>query len=89
MYVYKFKKKVIRNTLNSSLTEVSRHFYTEPESELSQDELFKFTVPMFGLNVAFGVSTEKRRQQFQFLTKGLRPQMLRYYVGQTFAEAQV
>ncbi|KAF3331292.1 sterol 14-demethylase [Carex littledalei] len=39
--------------------EVSRHFYTAPDSELSQEELFKFTVPMFGPSVAYGVSTEK------------------------------
>ncbi|KAJ3702628.1 hypothetical protein LUZ61_006333 [Rhynchospora tenuis] len=68
--------------------EVSRHFYTAADSELSQEEVFKFSVPMFGPGIAYGVSTEKRRQQFQFLTKGLRPQMLRYYIGQTLAEAQ-
>ncbi|KAJ3702629.1 hypothetical protein LUZ61_006334 [Rhynchospora tenuis] len=68
--------------------DVSRHFYTAADSELSQEEMLKFSVPMFGPGIAYGVSPEKRRQQFQFLTKGLRPQMLRYYIGQTLAEAQ-
>lgn len=69
--------------------EVSRHFHMAPESELSQGELIKFTIPMFGTSVFYGVSAEKRRQQIQFIKTGMKPQMLRQYVRRTFAEAQV
>ncbi|KAJ4807331.1 Lanosterol 14-alpha demethylase [Rhynchospora pubera] len=68
--------------------EVSRHFYTASESELSLEELYKFAIPMFGRNVAFGAPTEIRLQQTQFLLKGLRPQMLRFYVGQIVTEVE-
>ncbi|KAF3329289.1 sterol 14-demethylase [Carex littledalei] len=69
--------------------EVSSHFYTAPESELSLAVLLdKLVVSMFGQNVAYGGPAEIRRQQFQFLKKGLSPQKLRYYVGQTLEEAQ-
>ncbi|KAJ4764530.1 Lanosterol 14-alpha demethylase [Rhynchospora pubera] len=68
--------------------EVSKHFYTAPDSELSQDELRQSTIPMFGPNVFIGAPTELRQQQTQFLLKGLRPQLLRCYVDQIVAEVQ-
>ncbi|KAJ3696622.1 hypothetical protein LUZ61_000327 [Rhynchospora tenuis] len=68
--------------------EVSRHFYTALDSEISQEELYKFSIPMFGPNVFFGAPMEIRQQQYLFLLQGLRPLMLRSYVNQIVAESQ-
>lgn len=59
--------------------EVSSHFYHGLDSEMSQDEVSKFTIPTFGPGVAFDVDLATRREQIRFFGDAMKPAKLRTY----------
>lgn len=68
--------------------EVSAHFFKAPESDLSQQEVYRFNVPTFGPGVVFDVDYSVRQEQFRFFTEALRVNKLRSYVDQMVLEAE-
>jgi sterol 14-demethylase len=69
--------------------EVSEHLFNGPESEMSQQEVYRFTAAAFGRGVAFDVPYSVRREQIWIFAEGLRRNKLRNYVGLMVCEAEV
>ena len=69
--------------------EVSAHFFKASETDLSQQEVYRFNVPTFGPGVVFDVDYSIRQEQFRFFTEALRANKLKGYVDQMVTEAQV
>lgn len=69
--------------------DVSAHFFKAPESDLSQQEVYRFNVPIFGPGVVFDVDYSVRQEQFRFFTEALRVTKLKGYVDQMVMEAEV
>ncbi|XP_010250502.1 PREDICTED: sterol 14-demethylase-like [Nelumbo nucifera] len=81
------------NLLNKKITffigpEVSTHFFKASESDLSQQEVYKFNVPTFGPGVVFDVDYSVRQEQFRFFTEALRVTKLKGYVDQMVVETE-
>ncbi|KAL9232230.1 hypothetical protein vseg_007363 [Gypsophila vaccaria] len=81
------------NLVNKNITfligpEVSAHFFKASESDLSQQEVYRFNVPTFGPGVVFDVDYSIRQEQFRFFTEALRASKLKGYVDQMVIEAQ-
>ncbi|KAL9268616.1 Sterol 14-demethylase-like protein [Drosera capensis] len=68
--------------------EVSAHFFKAPETDLSQQEVYRFNVPTFGPGVVFDVDYQVRQEQFRFFTEALRVNKLKSYVDQMVSEAE-
>ncbi|KAL6327186.1 hypothetical protein AAG906_015225 [Vitis piasezkii] len=68
--------------------DVSAHFFKAPESDLSQQEVYRFNVPIFGPGVVFDVDYSVRQEQFRFFTEALRVTKLKGYVDQMVMEAE-
>ncbi|CAO2147146.1 unnamed protein product [Urochloa humidicola] len=68
--------------------EVSDRFFNGHESELSQQEVYRFTVAAFGPGVAFDVKYSVRLEQIRIFADALRGNKLRSYVGQMVSEAE-
>ncbi|KAL9259415.1 Sterol 14-demethylase-like protein [Drosera capensis] len=68
--------------------EVSAHFFKAPETDLSQQEVYRFNVPTFGPGVVFDVDYQVRQEQFRFFTEALRVTKLKSYVDQMVSEAE-
>ncbi|GAB4852002.1 lanosterol 14-alpha-demethylase [Ancistrocladus abbreviatus] len=59
-----------------------------PESDLSQQEVYRFNVPTFGPGVVFDVDSSMRQEQFRFFTEALRVSKLKSYVDQMVFDAE-
>ncbi|KAF7020399.1 hypothetical protein CFC21_033504 [Triticum aestivum] len=68
--------------------DVSSHFFQGLESEVSQDEVSRFTVPTFGPGVAFDVDLATRREQIRFFGDAMKPAKLRTYAGLMVREVE-
>ncbi|CAM0870946.1 unnamed protein product [Alopecurus aequalis] len=69
--------------------DVISHFYQGLDSEISQDEVSQFTIPIFGPGVAFDVDLATRREQFGFFGDAMKPAKLRTYTGLMVREVEV
>lgn len=81
------------NLINKNITfligpEVSAHFFKASETDLSQQEVYRFNVPTFGPGVVFDVDYSIRQEQFRFFTEALRVNKLKSYVDQMVLETQ-
>nr|QNS29935.1 cytochrome P450 [Nothapodytes nimmoniana] len=79
--------------LNKKITfligpEVSAHFFKAEESDLSQQEVYRFNVPTFGPGVVFDVDYSVRKEQFKFFTESLKTTKLKGYVDRMVKEAE-
>jgi sterol 14alpha-demethylase len=63
-------------------------FFKASDDELSQEEVYKFMIPVFGKGVVYDAPPKIRRQQFRFLGTGLRGRRLKSYVPLLIQEAQ-
>nr|XP_020158463.1 obtusifoliol 14-alpha demethylase-like [Aegilops tauschii subsp. strangulata] len=68
--------------------DVSSHFYQGLDSEISQDEVSRFTIPTFGPGVGFDVDLATRREQFRFFGDAMKPAKLRTYAGLMVREVE-
>lgn len=68
--------------------EVSQHFFKAPEEELSQKEVYGYSVRTFGPGVVFDVGYPVRMEQFRFFAESLKVMKMRTYVDMMVAEAQ-
>jgi sterol 14alpha-demethylase len=69
--------------------EVSGHFYQGLDSEISHGRILKFTVPMFGKEVGYGVDATTRHEQQRFQNDAVKPSKLRSHVGPMLQEVEV
>lgn len=81
------------HVLNRKITflvgpEESTHFFKAPESEMSQQEVYKYAVPTFGPGVVFDVDYSVRMEQFRFFSESLRVSSLKSYVEQMVFESE-
>uniref|UniRef100_A0A803NEU0 Uncharacterized protein n=1 Tax=Chenopodium quinoa TaxID=63459 RepID=A0A803NEU0_CHEQI len=81
------------NLVNKNITfligpEESAHFFKAPETDLSQQEVYRFNVPTFGPGVVFDVDYSIRQEQFRFFTEALRANKLKSYVDHMVMEAE-
>uniref|UniRef100_N1QWA6 Obtusifoliol 14-alpha demethylase n=1 Tax=Aegilops tauschii TaxID=37682 RepID=N1QWA6_AEGTA len=68
--------------------DVPSHFYQGLDSEVSQDEVSRFTIPTFGPGVAFDVDLATRREQIRFFGDAMKPAKLRTYAGLMVREVE-
>ncbi|KAF6998579.1 hypothetical protein CFC21_014692 [Triticum aestivum] len=68
--------------------EVSSLFFQGSESEVSQGNMFEFTVPMFGPENGFAVDYSTRIQEIHFFIDALRPSQLRSHVDPMLREVE-
>eukprot|EP00002_Diphylleia_rotans_P033394 TRINITY_DN7099_c0_g1_i1.p1 TRINITY_DN7099_c0_g1~~TRINITY_DN7099_c0_g1_i1.p1 ORF type:complete len:494 (-),score=99.23 TRINITY_DN7099_c0_g1_i1:159-1640(-) len=58
------------------------------DREVDQQEVYKFTVPVFGKGVVYDAPLKVRGQQLKIAANGLKSAMLKSYVPQIVAEAE-
>uniref|UniRef100_A0A803MV89 Uncharacterized protein n=1 Tax=Chenopodium quinoa TaxID=63459 RepID=A0A803MV89_CHEQI len=68
--------------------DVSAHFFKAGETELSQREVYQFTVPIFGPGVVYDAVYSVRQEQFHFFEDALRIDNLRGYADAMLEEVQ-
>ncbi|KAM0892340.1 hypothetical protein ACQ4PT_025836 [Festuca glaucescens] len=68
--------------------EVTTHFFQGLDSEISHGDLFEFTVPMFGLAIAYAVDSATRNEQKRFHLEALRPSRLAGHVSKMLQEVE-
>ncbi|XP_006657674.1 obtusifoliol 14-alpha demethylase-like [Oryza brachyantha] len=68
--------------------EVSSHFYLAPDSEISQGNLYEFTVPIFGPDVAYAVDLHTRNEQTRFYWDVLKPRSMKANVAAMAEEVE-
>ncbi|XP_021852538.1 obtusifoliol 14-alpha demethylase-like [Spinacia oleracea] len=81
------------NVVNKNITfllepQVSAHFFTATESELSQKEVYRFTVPIFGPGIIYDAEYSVRHQQFRFVEDAFRVTKLQGFVDDLLEEVQ-
>ncbi len=65
------------------------HFFSlQGDAELSQDEPYQFSVPIFGPNVVYGADLAHRNQQLKFIAASLSTKALQSYVPLIVKEAE-
>ena len=69
--------------------EVASHFFKASEDDLSQKEVYGYSVPTFGPGVVFDVPYSVRLEQFRFFAESLKVIKLKTYVDMMVQEAQV
>eukprot|EP00741_Cyanophora_paradoxa_P025195 tig00000350_g24320.t1 len=63
-------------------------FFKSSDEELSQQEAYDFSVPMFGPDVVYGATPEKRAEQLKLVHAVLRAEKLKSYVPLMIQEAE-
>ncbi|KAL6074999.1 Sterol 14-demethylase [Balamuthia mandrillaris] len=63
-------------------------FFAKSDKELSQDEPYQFSVPIFGPNVVYGADLWHRNQQLKFIAASLSSKALMSYVPMIVKEAE-
>lgn len=66
----------------------SEAFFRGSDTELSQNEPYKFSTPVFGKDVVYDATLERRLEHFRVLGLTLRVNMLETYVPMMIKEAQ-
>ena len=68
--------------------EAHQPFFKKSDEELSQDEPYRFCVPIFGPGVVYDAEPAVRRQQLRFIGKSLKGDALKGYVPQIVRECE-
>ncbi|KMS98614.1 hypothetical protein BVRB_3g070570 [Beta vulgaris subsp. vulgaris] len=81
------------NVFNKNFTfllepDVSAYFFNAPERELSQREVYGFTVPIFGPGVMYDIDHAVRQEQFRFYEEAFRVNKLKGFVDIMHHEVQ-
>ncbi|KNA03432.1 hypothetical protein SOVF_209170 [Spinacia oleracea] len=81
------------NVLNKNITfllepDVSAHFFTAPVSQLSQKEVYRFSVPIFGPGIIYDAEYSVRQEKFRFFEEAFRVTKLRGFVHDLLQEVQ-
>lgn len=65
------------------------HFFQGSESEISQSNMYKITVPVFGQGVMYDVDLTTRSRQISFCIDAIKPMNLRSLVDAMAQEVEV
>jgi sterol 14-demethylase len=63
-------------------------FFEAKDEQLSQKEVYTFTVPVFGDNIVYDADRKYMQQQLKFVSKGLNQQAMMAHVGKIVMEAE-
>ncbi|CEL98090.1 unnamed protein product [Vitrella brassicaformis CCMP3155] len=64
-------------------------FFKSRDTQLSQKEVYKLTVPVFGKGVVYDADLDVRLEQFHMLTTGLSERHMKRYVGYMVKECEM
>ncbi|CAF1649850.1 unnamed protein product [Adineta ricciae] len=65
-----------------------RAFFEAKDHQLSQREVYTFTIPVFGKNIVYDASPKIMQQQLKFVNKGLNQMNMKAHVGKIVMEAE-
>eukprot|EP00030_Apusomonadida_sp_AF-17_P002326 a339296_1180.p1 GENE.a339296_1180~~a339296_1180.p1 ORF type:complete len:495 (-),score=216.40 a339296_1180:25-1476(-) len=68
--------------------EAGEHFFKATDEQLSQNEIYAFSVEIFGKGVVYDVEPSVRLEQIRFISGALRGEQLKSYVPDMRAEAE-
>jgi len=63
-------------------------FFEAKDTQLSQREVYTFTIPVFGKNIVYDAAPKIMHQQLKFLNKGLNQMNMKAHVGKIVMEAE-
>lgn len=63
-------------------------FFRAPDDQLSAKEAYRFTVPLFGKDIAYATTPERMSEQLDLITPALSERRLRTYVDYIRAEVE-
>ncbi|CAF0734501.1 unnamed protein product [Rotaria sordida] len=63
-------------------------FFEAKDTQLSQREVYIFTIPVFGKNIVYDASPKIMQQQLKFMNKGLNLIHMKAHVGKIVMEAE-
>lgn len=63
-------------------------FFEAKDNQLSQREVYTFTIPVFGKNIVYDATPKIMQQQLKFVNKGLNQINLKAHVGKIVMEAE-
>jgi sterol 14alpha-demethylase len=63
-------------------------FFEAKDTQLSQREVYKFTIPVFGQNIVYDAPTKLMQQQLKFVHKGLNQVNMKGHVDKIVMEAE-
>lgn len=66
--------------------EAHQAYFRAPDTVLSQKEVYRFTVPIFGRGVAYDASPDLMAEQIGFLIPAVRDSRMQTYADQMYAE---
>lgn len=65
------------------------HFFRSSDEDVSQEEPYKFAVPIFGPGVVYDAPLNIRTQQLRFLSDSLKVNRMKTYVDQIVEETEL
>jgi hypothetical protein len=68
---------------------VAPHFYNASDDNMSQKEVYGYSVPTFGQDVVFAVNEKVRAEQFRMLSEALKSSKMKEYVPTFVKEARM
>jgi sterol 14-demethylase len=68
--------------------QANKIFFEAKDEQLSQKEVYTFTVPVFGKNIVYDADRKYMQQQLKFVSKGLNQQAMMAHVGKIRMEAE-
>lgn len=68
--------------------DVAPHFFKASDEDISQKEVYGYSVPTFGKGVVYDVDQKTRTEQFRFFTEALKKERLKQYVPLFIMEAE-
>ncbi|CAG9462094.1 unnamed protein product [Pedinophyceae sp. YPF-701] len=84
-----FTVSVLHKRITFLLTpSVVEHFFKGTDDEVSQKEVYGFSVPVFGKDVVYDVDHTVRAEHFKLFTEALKTDKLRSYVTMMVEEAE-
>ncbi|CAF4981113.1 unnamed protein product, partial [Rotaria socialis] len=63
-------------------------FFEAKDNQLSQREVYTFTIPVFGKNIVYDASPKIMQQQLKFVNKGLNLINMKAHIGKIVMEAE-
>lgn len=68
--------------------QAQRVFFEAKDTQLSQREVYTFTIPVFGQNIVYDAPPKIMQQQLKFVNKGLNQMNMKAHVGKIVMEAE-
>jgi sterol 14-demethylase len=69
--------------------EASAHYFKAKDSQLDQQQVYQYSVPIFGKGIIYDVDIDTRQEQFKFLTNVFRGENMRAFAPEMQEEAEM